>query len=109
MPELLDVVVAADIQVSVVYYKYRTSPCCIHSICLITSVRLCNNTPLFYIIIYIASLKMNYDGAEGLEFGGGNTKVDPSVLSGQQPSGTHEWKRTPANANFIKNSPKDVK
>jgi hypothetical protein len=47
---------------------------------------------LLYIIIYIASLKMNYDGAEGLEFGGGNTKVDPSVLSGQQPSGTHEWK-----------------
>ncbi|KAF8855328.1 hypothetical protein BDZ45DRAFT_676286 [Acephala macrosclerotiorum] len=24
---------------------------------------------------------MNYDGAEGLELGGGNTKVDPSVLS----------------------------
>ena len=52
---------------------------------------------------------MNYDGAERLEFGKGNTNVDPSVLSGQQPSGTHEWKRTPANANFIKNSPKDVK
>jgi hypothetical protein len=44
----------------------------------------------FTFIIYIASLEMNYDGAEGLEFGGGNTKVDPSVLSGQQPSGTHE-------------------
>jgi hypothetical protein len=26
---------------------------------------------------------MNYDGAEGLEFGGGNTKVDPSVAAGQ--------------------------
>jgi hypothetical protein len=25
---------------------------------------------------------MNFDGAEGLEFGGGNTKVDPSVLAG---------------------------
>lgn len=24
---------------------------------------------------------MNYDGAEGLEFGGGNTKIDPSVLA----------------------------
>ncbi|KAI9778640.1 MAG: hypothetical protein M1816_004002 [Peltula sp. TS41687] len=24
---------------------------------------------------------MNYDGAEGLEFGGGNTKVDPSVAA----------------------------
>lgn len=57
-------------------------------------VKLRNNIPLLYIIIYIASLKMNYDGAEGLEFGGGNTKVDPSVLSGQQPSGTHEWKST---------------
>jgi len=26
---------------------------------------------------------MNYDGAEGLEFGGGNTEVDPSVAAGQ--------------------------
>lgn len=26
---------------------------------------------------------MNYSGAEGLEFGGGNTKVDPSVAAGQ--------------------------
>jgi len=26
---------------------------------------------------------MNYDGAKGLEFGGGNTKVDPSVTAGQ--------------------------
>jgi hypothetical protein len=26
---------------------------------------------------------MNYDGAEGFEFGGGNTKVDPSVAAGQ--------------------------
>jgi hypothetical protein len=26
---------------------------------------------------------MNYDGAEGLEFGGGSTKVDPSVAAGQ--------------------------
>jgi hypothetical protein len=26
---------------------------------------------------------MNYDGAEGLEFGEGNTKVDPSVAKGQ--------------------------
>ena len=25
---------------------------------------------------------MNYEGAEGLEFGGGNTKVDPSVFAG---------------------------
>lgn len=24
---------------------------------------------------------MNYDGAEGLEFGGGNTKVDPTVAA----------------------------
>jgi hypothetical protein len=45
---------------------------------------------LYTFIIYIASLEMNYDGAEGLEFGGGNTKVDPSVLSGPQSSGTHE-------------------
>ena len=90
MPALLGVAVALDIQVSVVYYKYRTSPCCTHSICLITNVKLCNNILLLYIIINIASLKMNYDGAEGLEFGGGNTKVDPSVLSGQHPSGTHE-------------------
>ena len=49
---------------------------------------------------------MNYDGAERLEFGKGNTNVDPSVLSGQQPSGIHEWKRT--FANFIKKFPKDV-
>ena len=26
---------------------------------------------------------MNYNGAEGLEFGGGNTKVDPSVAEGE--------------------------
>lgn len=26
---------------------------------------------------------MDYRGAEGLEFGGGNTKVDPSVAAGQ--------------------------
>ncbi len=26
---------------------------------------------------------MNYDGAEGLELGQGNTKLDPSVLKGQ--------------------------
>jgi hypothetical protein len=25
----------------------------------------------------------NYEGAEGLEFGGGNTKVDPSVAASQ--------------------------
>ena len=25
---------------------------------------------------------MNYNGAEGLEFGGGNTKIDPSVAAG---------------------------
>jgi len=25
---------------------------------------------------------MNYNGAEGLEFGGGNTKVDPNVATG---------------------------
>jgi hypothetical protein len=68
--------------VSVVYYNYRTSLCCIYLICLITSVKLCNNILLLYIIIYIASLKMNYDGAKGLEFGGGNTKVDPSILLG---------------------------
>ena len=26
---------------------------------------------------------MDYKGAEGLEFGGGNTKVDPSVAAGE--------------------------
>ncbi len=26
---------------------------------------------------------MNYGGAEGLELGGGSTKIDPSVLAGQ--------------------------
>jgi hypothetical protein len=26
---------------------------------------------------------MNYDGAPDLEFGGGNTKVDPSVIRGK--------------------------
>lgn len=25
---------------------------------------------------------MNYDGAEGLEFGGGNTAIDPAVAAG---------------------------
>ena len=28
---------------------------------------------------------MEYKGAEGLEFGGGNTKVDPSVAAGEMP------------------------
>jgi hypothetical protein len=28
-------------------------------------------------------ITMNYDGAEGLEVGGGNTKLDPSVVAGQ--------------------------
>jgi hypothetical protein len=28
-------------------------------------------------------ITMNYDSAEGLEFGGGNTKLDPSVVAGQ--------------------------
>jgi hypothetical protein len=26
---------------------------------------------------------MNYDGAQDLEFGGGNTKIDPSVTRGE--------------------------
>ena len=26
---------------------------------------------------------MNYNGAKGLEFGGGNTKIDPSVAAGE--------------------------
>ena len=30
-----------------------------------------------------AQLPVNNDGAEGLEFGGGHTKVDPSVAAGQ--------------------------
>lgn len=32
-----------------------------------------------------AAATMNYDGAEGLEFGGGNVKVDPSVAAGTFP------------------------
>lgn len=27
--------------------------------------------------------KMNYNDAEGLEFGAGNTKIDPAMLSGK--------------------------
>lgn len=26
---------------------------------------------------------MNYNGADGLEFGAGNTKIDPAVLTGK--------------------------
>lgn len=52
MPALLDVAVAADVQVSVVYYKYRISPRCIHSICLITRVKLCNNIPSIHHHLY---------------------------------------------------------
>jgi hypothetical protein len=62
-------------------------------------VELLETTPHFWLVNVIASLKfshewggqtlydaptsMNYDGAEGLEFGGVNTKIDPSVASGQ--------------------------
>lgn len=47
---------------------------------------------------------MNYDGAEGLEFGGGNTKIDPSVLAGQ--SEIPEDRRVAANG--AKSCPKGV-
>jgi hypothetical protein len=49
----------------------------------VLAVRAKTNTIATTITYTRTPTSMNYDGAEGLEFGGGNTKVDPSVAASQ--------------------------